>query len=63
MNREDAKEACRLLLAAGVPREKVTPAAVYVADQLIQEMSRKLAQRLIERLFPEWAKSVESKES
>ena len=54
MTRDDAKEACRLLLAAGVPREKINWTAVVIADGLIQEMNRKLAETLIQRFFPDW---------
>ena len=56
MTHDDAKEAARLLLFAGVPKEQITYEALLVADALIQDMNRRLAERLIERFFPEWLK-------
>ena len=56
----DAKEAVGLLLLAGVPKEKITNEALIVADALIQDMNRRLAQALIERFFPEWLKQAET---
>jgi hypothetical protein len=57
--RDDRKEACRLLLAAGVPKEEITPAAVIVADKLIKDMARRLAERLAQRLFPEFTRNTD----
>lgn len=54
MTRNDTKEACRLLLVAGVPKNQITPEALLVANALIKDMNQRLAKRLAERLFPEW---------
>lgn len=54
MTHDDAKEAARLLLAAGVPREEITNEALVVADLFIQDMNRRLAQAIVEKFFPEW---------
>jgi hypothetical protein len=53
MTRDDIKEACRLLLAAGVPRDQITQGHIVVANELIKAMARDIARRLIKRLFPE----------
>jgi len=41
-----------------VPKEKITDEALTVADTFIQDVNRQLAERLIERFFPEWQKQV-----
>jgi hypothetical protein len=54
MTRDDAKEACRLLLAAGIPKEDIDSAAIVVANNIIQVMNRKLAEAIIQRFFSNW---------
>lgn len=58
MTKDDAKEACRLLFAAGTPKEEITPETLLIADALIKETNRQLATRLVEKLFPEWSSTV-----
>jgi hypothetical protein len=43
MTHEDAKEAIRLLLIAGIPRKQVNYQAVILADAIIKDMNRRLA--------------------
>jgi len=54
MTHNDTKEAARLLIAADVPREKITGEALAIANRFIQELNRRLAQAVIEKFFPEW---------
>lgn len=54
MTHDDAVEAARLLLAAGVPQEQINYDVLIVANFFTKEMNRRLAQAVIKQFFPEW---------